>query len=705
MEIKDYDMILDSLQGTGDDSKDRMAAIIRSRYKVMTTVHLDTGMCESIYMNTPDKADKVCREDYDSYIQKIIDVIHEEDSYEFQTILSIQQLRKKAKEVEDYEEIICRYRIKEPSLAWIESQLLFVRRDEKTVVVNILDRDITREKLKEVADIKEKLESNRIIHSLSRLFFTTRYIDLEADKSCSVARIDKGGNVMGTMINYNESLGIYSQNSIHPDDRMEYIEKMNCQSLLNNLSPEHPFIAMEYRRIKKRDGDVVEENGWIRATVILVNMEGGVPKKALYVEQDVTESKEEQEREHRMLKEAYDAANYANKAKSQFLSRVSHDIRTPLNAIIGMAGIAGSHLGEKEKVSDCLNKINVSGSHLLSMINEVLDMSAIESGKIDLVEEDFTISGLVQNVLTMIQPAVQEKGHTLEYHPAAVEHEEVAGDAMRLQQVFMNILVNAVKYTPPGGKLELEVFEKTPAADGLGCYEFVFRDNGMGMSEEYQKQIFEPFSRAQDTRINKIEGTGLGMTIALNIIRMMNGDISVKSKVNEGSCFTVSVFLKQRNQKPADKGNERISETGQEPGNDTDGKNIHGEAFIGKRILLVDDIEINREIAMEIIGDTGAAVESAENGKEALEKFLENGEGYYDLIFMDVQMPLMNGYEATKAIRKADRPDAARIPIIAMTANAFTEDVMDSRKAGMNEHIPKPLNVEQVIGCMKRWLE
>ena len=203
-----------------------------------------------------------------------------------------------------------------------------------------------------------------------------------------------------------------------------------------------------------------------------------------------------------------------------------------MNAIIGMTTIAGSHLDDRERILDCLHKITVSSKHLLALINEVLDMSKIESGKIDLSEEEFNLSDLIQNVLTMIRPNIQAKNQNLELNIAKVEHEDVVGDVMRLQQVFMNILGNAVKYTPQGGTLELEIVEKESKVFGYGCYEFVFRDNGIGMSEEFVKKIFEPFSRAEDSRISKIEGTGLGMAIAMNIVRMMNGDIRVESAVN-----------------------------------------------------------------------------------------------------------------------------------------------------------------------------
>ncbi len=545
----------------------------------------------------------------------------------------------------------------------------------------------------------------------------------------------------------------------------------------------------------------------------------------MYTALDVTDSKQKEEKEHQALKEACEAATRANASKSEFLSRMSHDIRTPMNAIIGMTAIAGTHLNEKERVADCLNKITVSSKHLLSLINEVLDMSKIESGKIDLEEEEFQLPALVQNLMTIIRPSVLEKNHDLRIHIGGVEHEDVIGDVMRLQQVFVNILGNAVKYTPPGGKLEVEIAEKPSRLLGYGCYEFVFRDNGIGMSDEYQKKIFEPFSRAEDSRISKIEGTGLGMAIAMNIIRMMNGAITLESELGKGSQFTVTVFLKQGNTAAPDverfvnlpvlvadddresgetacrildelgmksqwvlSGMEavkcvraahemeedffavildwqmpdmdgiatakeirkqvgpdvpiiilsaydwsRIEEEAREAGVDgfiskplfrsklvylfkqlTGGEENEGlekaerplsRNFTGSRVLLVEDNELNREIAEEVIGGTGAMIESVENGRLAVERFEDVEDGYYDLIFMDIQMPVMNGYEAARAIRGSAKKDGKRIPIIAMTANAFVDDVMDSKRAGMNEHIAKPLDFDRLIECMNRWLQ
>ncbi len=678
----------------------RLAALIKSRYSIINTVDLESGQCERVYLNQTDDDNQNQSGDYDYYIKKAISTcIYEQDIEVFQNTLSLEHLRQKALETEDFIEEVCQYRMKNP-LRWIEEHVLYIRQNN-TILVNILGRDITKEKLREEEAIHAAQEKIYIIDSLSSLFFATYYVDLEHDTFRVVTQLKKVGKILGEVANYTAALNTYAETFIHPEDRKEYLELMSYQHLIQTLNREHPYVAVEYRKILKEKNNAGEygEYGWIRATAVLAQTDSnGKPKTALYVAQNVTESKQKEEREQRALKEACDAANHANAAKSEFLSRMSHDIRTPMNGIIGMTTIASAHLDNKERVLDCLNKITVSGNHLLSLINEVLDMSKIESGKIDLAEEAFAISDIIHNLEAMIRPSAQEKGHELKVHVMEVTHKNVLGDAMRLQQVFMNILGNSVKYTPSGGLLEMKVSEKPSKEQGYGCYEFVFKDNGMGMDEEFVKQIFEPFSRAEDSRVSKIEGTGLGMTIAQNIVRMMNGNIGVESSPGAGSTFTVTLFLKLQSKADSGAGH---TESMQKV---TSQKTFQELVFDKCRILLVEDNDINREIAEEIIGSTGIIVESVTNGQEAVEQVLKKGAGYYDLIFMDIQMPVMDGYKATREIRKLPLEDALSIPIVAMSANAFTEDIIASREAGMNEYITKPLDMEQLMACLEHWL-
>lgn len=799
----------------------RMAAIIQSRYGVMNTLHLSSGICERVYLHGLEKNGRVVKGDYTVYIEKAIEnCVRDEDRERFLSTFSLENLRKKAEEVENFEEIIFRYQQKKAPYMWLEEHIFFIRQ-KSGVVVNILGRDITLEKQKEEAETQAAREKANIINSLSSMFFASYYINLTDGTFRVITQKEDVQQVLGEERDYAEGIEIYTSNFVHPDDREEYKKKVSISNLMSELCPEHPAVAFEYRKAEKKNG----KNQWTRVSIVMAEYENGRPKTAIYVAQDITESKQKEERDRNALIEACEAANHANTAKSEFLSRMSHDIRTPMNAIIGMTAIAGTHLDDREKVSDCLSKITVSSRHLLSLINEVLDMSKIESGRIELTEEEFNLSNLLEGILTMVRPSMRAKEQQLAVRVFEVEHEDVVGDELRLQQVFMNIISNAVKYTPVGGKLEIEISEKPSKIYGYGCYEFVFQDNGIGMSEEYLKQIFEPFSRAEDCRVSKIEGTGLGMTIAQNIVRMMNGDIGVESKENEGSRFTVTVFLKQQSIENGDirelqqlpvlvadddeyaceaackiladigmcgewvlSGEEAVrrtqiaceegkdffavildwkmpgmdgietareirkllgdevpiiilsaydwSEVEEEArkagvngfitkplfksrlvymfkqfiGNSESRKDLEEEVggerdFSGKRLLLVEDNELNREIAEEIIGETGIRIESAVNGQEAVAMYESHEEHYYDLIFMDIQMPVMNGYEATRMIRKSHKGDALTIPIIAMTANAFSDDVAQSKRAGMNEHITKPLDIEELMRCMERWLQ
>ena len=596
---------------------------------------------------------------------------------------------------------------------------------------------------------------------------------------------------------------------------------------------EHAFSKEYIRSMIHTERDVYRfdymdksEKVYKNASIIPLEWEDGILTKVLLIAQDITEEKQREIKSQKALKDAYEAANRANVAKTQFLSNMSHDIRTPMNAIIGMTAIAGAHLTEENRMRDCLGKITSSSRHLLSLINEVLDMSRIESGKLTLNEEEFNLAELTENLVTMVKPDIAKNGHEFDIRILNIEHEDVYGDSLRIQQMFTNIMSNAIKYTPYGGKIRFTLSEKPTHHKKIGCYEIVIEDNGIGMSEEFQKVIFEPFSRADYMRTTEIQGTGLGMAITKNIVNMMSGDIKVESTLGKGSRFTVTVFLKLQEQKkisteefidlpvlvvdddeaccentvsilneigmsgesvtsgkeaiksvverhereedyfavimdwkmPEMDGIEttrqirkrvgrnvpiivlsaydcsEIEEEAREAGvdefiakplfksrlttvlkqiveDDKPRKERKGQLdvisnidYSDKRVLIVEDNELNREIAVEIVGTTGAEIEVAGNGKEAVDLVEEKSPGYYDLILMDIQMPLMNGYEAAAAIRSMENKKKKDLPIIAMTANAFAEDVVMAKNAGMNEHIAKPLDLQKLALAMKEWI-
>lgn len=541
---------------------------------------------------------------------------------------------------------------------------------------------------------------------------------------------------------------------------------------------------------------------------------------------DITEQRELQkklEEQSQLLKDALDFAEKANQAKSDFLARMSHDIRTPMNAIVGMTAIAGAHVDDHERVHDCLKKITSASNLLLSLINEILDMSKIESGRLKLSEDEFNIGELLQDLIVMMQSEIKNKQHKLDIHVSGLHHENVVGDIQRIKQVLMNIISNAIKYTPDNGQILISIEEKAPH-DGIANYEFVFEDNGRGMKPDFLDKIFQPFERADDHGISSIQGTGLGMAISHSIIRMMGGDIQVESEYGKGTRFTIHMPLKyhekafdEKIERPElsvlvvddDKtaclstcnclseiglksdwvcsGSEAVAATRKRhkekedyfavimdlkmPGMsgiettrqirsavgpdvpiiilsaydideyEADARKAGANGFVakplfkskllqilrrflekgevrqvtepvkfseadhsGKHLLLVEDNDLNREIAEEIIGSTGVLVETAVNGQDAVDKVMQSAEGYYQMILMDIQMPVMDGYEATRQIRQLPRTDVVNIPIIAMTANAFSEDVANALNAGMNHHLAKPIDIKALMGVLSTYL-
>ena len=507
------------------------------------------------------------------------------------------------------------------------------------------------------------------------------------------------------------------------------------------------------------------------------------------------------------------AAESANRSKSQFLSNMSHDIRTPMNAIIGMTKIAQDHIEEREKVTDCLKKINLSGQLLVGLINDILDMSKIESGKMVLNKDTASLVELMQNLVNITQPAVLQKMQVFNIRLHNIQHENLIFDSLRLNQVMINLLGNAVKFTPEGGSISLDVTEEPAAEEGAVHLTLKVADSGIGISPEFQKNLFTSFTRERDSKIDKIEGSGLGLAITKMIVTMMEGSISVESELGKGSIFTVEmdlpiadaseemtlpeihvlvadddadtcrsaadylrelgaradvafggleavkkadaalktgddyqiIFLDWRmsDLEGTDTAREIRSIVGEEVPiliisaydwsgieKDADEAGINGfiqkpffkstiyhniqkyylhcnqgqpvaaseqNVLLGKNILLVDDNAINLEIAEEILSDTGAVVDTARDGREAVERFACSPSGYYAMILMDIQMPVMNGYEATKAIRHMNRADADQVLVFAMTADAFADDIVLAKQVGMNAHFARPLDMNVIL--------
>ena len=380
--------------------------------------------------------------------------------------------------------------------------------------------------------------------------------------------------------------------------------------------------------------------------------------------------------------EALQTAENANKAKTDFLSNMSHDIRTPMNAIIGITSLIRHDAGNKAKVIEYAEKIDISSQHLLGIINDVLDMSKIEAGKTVFKYSDFSILDFMQELDIIFHSQIYEKHQTFTIIKENIQHEWVNGDQVHLMQIFSNLLSNAVKYTQEGGKIQFFVEECETKSSVYAKYRFLVSDNGMGMSADFKDTIFDAFTRAESSLTNKIQGTGLGMAITKNLVEAMGGTIDVESELGQGSCFEVLMDLKIAEDRT-------VALAVQEEIDEQDGNILQGMRF-----LCAEDNELNAEILTELLKIEGAECTICENGEEILKAFEQSAPGDYDMILMDVQMPVMNGYEATKAIRRSSHELAKTIPIIAMTANAFSEDIQHSFAAGMNAHVSKPVEMK-----------
>lgn len=666
----------------------------------------------------------------------------------------------------------------------------------------------------------ERQEATRIIDATTNLFSSLFTVDLITGRYELLKNDDHQSMLppMGKSADLRAYFDrIIDRDLVPVEDRIE----LDAVSIGQLLRPGARFIQEEWRTTSP-DGQ-----RWFQASILcLTRNDSGDPTSVLVAIQDVTDAKAAELASRNALEDAFKAAEHASKAKSDFLNSMSHDIRTPMNSIMGLTAIAGMHVNDPSRVRECLNNITSASRHLLGLINEVLDMAKIESGSIGLSDEPFDLPESIENLITMMNPQIAAKHQELKVDLVDIKHEHVIGDPTRLQQVFVNIMGNSIKFTPEGGHIGLRISELPSNIPGSGCYEFVFTDTGCGMSKEFVKTVFDPFTRANDSRTTKIEGTGLGMAIVKSVVTLMNGTIDVDSVEGEGTTFTVVVHLKLRDgakedlsdledirvlvvdddhiacegacllldeigmrsefalsgkagidqvQNALDAGDPfhatildwRMPEmSGLEAAKrireitadnvpiiilsaydwsmiEQEARQVGVDAFISKplfrsrlvqvmkelltgetktlldekamledltytdkRVLLTEDNVMASEIAKELIGMTGATVEHAENGKLAVEMLLAHEPGYYNIVLMDIQMPIMNGYQAAETIRghADERPDLGEIPIVALTADAFAEDIRHARSVGMNDHMSKPLEIENLVRMLQKWI-
>ena len=527
---------------------------------------------------------------------------------------------------------------------------------------------------------KQVEEAHRAISALGTAYYHISRLDLKTKKIELVKRSRK------------MELGI-SQKSADWDSQFEVIKDVIAEPFVQKYIDFFDIQTMAARlhnkesmssEFKKKDGS------WFLSMVVPQSYDkNGNVKSVLIANRDVTDEKMRELRQEEELREAKLKAECANKAKSSFLFNMSHDIRTPMNAIIGYAELASKHLQETEKLSRYLEKIQICGKELLSMLGNVLDLARIENNKVDMEYAVSNVHECFENCVAMFQQQAESKNQTLSL-TEQIMYPYVYMDAPHLSEVCLNIISNAIKYTNTGGTISCNVLQEPCEKEDWCNMIITITDNGIGMSEEFQKRIFETFERERNTTSSHIEGSGIGMGITKKLVELMDGTIEVKSKQGEGSTFTVTIPCRKASKEDA------LVKKNNNPRNE--------KCLKGVRILLVEDNEINTEIATELLTEEGCIVETANDGVACVDMIEKADADYYKIILMDIQMPVMNGYDAALAIRKMKDTKKARIPIIAMTANAFAEDIQKALSVGMNGHVAKPVDMNILAPTMMKYL-
>lgn len=557
--------------------------------------------------------------------------------------------------------------------------------DGKGYVLNGYCSDVTglvnKEKEQQKAMARMGAEIQRayeVVKYVSRSCTSIYRINLLTGRYEQVSTILKEVNdLLGAEGDAREGLLTLCEKIVKPEWKNAMLAFTNLDWVREQLKTQ-PIVKKEF------EGNI---RGWAIASFVAGKRgDDGYCTEVVWTTVDVNEQKKKELSQLSALEDAKRAAVEANRAKSSFLLNMSHDIRTPMNAIIGFTGLLEKHQEEPERRQDYLNKLKESSTLLLGLINNVLEMSRIEKGHLDLDIQACGVEQMYDMFCSVFLDMMIQKGITF-CHSMDVEHEFLFCDPIKVRDVVLNLLSNAYKYTPSGGKVELYIREVPCEEEGFAIIETVVKDNGLGMSAEFIPHMFEEFSREHNTTDIKVEGTGLGMPIVKNLLDLMGGTIEVESELGKGTTF--KVYIKHRIAKKSDVIN-------------VDMPDVSDVDFRGRRILLAEDNDLNAEITMEVLKDIDLVVERAEDGQRCVEMIDAAPAGYYDLILMDIQMPRMNGYEATRIIRQMKDKEKANITILAMTANAFEEDKREAIESGMNAHLSKPIEVEKLIKTLKR---
>ncbi len=677
-------------------------------------------------------------------------------------------------------------------------------------------QNISEMKIQEAEYYSSRRMLSGIIEAMSKIYMFNYYIDLGTNEFTEIVGLDYVTASLGKKGDAVHAFEQFADTLIDENYRDSFQEFTDLATLAERIGSRQN-IALEYISIRK---------GWCRSSFIVVNRDlSGVPIQVEFVVENISAERKKELEARDALEKAYEAANRANASKSAFLNNMSHDIRTPMNAIVGFAAIAAAHLDDRERIQDCIGKITASSKHLLSIINEVLDMSRIESGKIHIQEQETNLPAVLHDFMNMIREQIRIKGLELFIDTVNLTHENVYADEARIHRVLLNLAGNAIKFTMPGGMISVRLAELPQTEPDRGNYVITVRDTGIGISRDFLPHVFEPIEREQTSTVSKLEGTGLGMAITKKIVEMMGGTICVESQKGKGTTFTIELsfrLMRHEMEEPkigqlaglramvvdddynvCDSVAKMLNKIGMEPEWTMSGReavwhtksalemgrnfsvymvdwklpdmggmevvrqlrslvgekvpiyiltaydfsDIESEAkkagvtafcqkplffsqlrkvllrffgetkaleeeaepqfdhLFGKKALLVEDNELNREIAVEILTEEGLIVDTAENGLAAVDAVASAGEGAYDLVLMDIQMPVMDGYEAAKEIRKLSAGWKKRLPILAMTANAFDEDRQKALAAGMDGHLAKPVDVDKLLGTLADLLE
>ncbi len=538
--------------------------------------------------------------------------------------------------------------------------------------------DCTSQKQEEKKNRDRQME---LMRALSVDYNLVCFFDLDTDTGMLLRVKEDSQNfaeVFSGDLIFDACMENYISRYVVEEDR-EILRETLCSERIKEELSEKKIFCINYRTICGDDIHYYELK-----TVRTGSWQEG--KRIVIGFRSVDEQTRREMEQKKLLEDALVQANQASRAKGIFLSNMSHDIRTPMNAIMGFTNLAAAHLDDRDRVKEYLEKIQVSGGYLLSLINNVLDMSQIESGSMCLEETLCSLPEILKGLNDMMQIEADKKLLQLRMDLTGVEGARIYCDRMRLSQILLNVVENSLKYTNPGGRIDLDIVQKKGAAPGFVNYEFCIQDNGIGMRPEFLEHVFDLFEREKNTTISGVGGTGLGLALTKSLVEMMNGKITVESEPNRGTKVRISFTFRVEKQEDVS-WPERAE------------KQEESEPYTGK-ILLVEDNELNREIAQAILEDAGFETESAENGKIAVDMVKQSPCGYYELVLMDIQMPVMNGYEAAKAIRSLEDPELSSIPILAMTANAFEEDKENALRSGMDAHIAKPIDVNLLLQMM-----